>query len=170
MSAGKNSKHIKNMFFLIADKAAKDDVEIRHMGTKSMWADVNTKLVQGQLFWTFRHHMMGVPVDYYDDVERRRTHPMLLPKVETERMTISDEEMLKATEVLAPTPKKMKLLSQVPKGILRGKDSKSTLSRSKLRQSKGVCWPESKYGSVSGPQWKWNSGASRFPHVAKALV
>ena len=32
------------------------------------------------------------------------------------------------------------------------------------------CWPESKYGSVSGPQWKWKSGASRFPHVAKALV
>ena len=34
MSAGKNSKHIKNMFFLKADKLAKDDVEIRHIGTK----------------------------------------------------------------------------------------------------------------------------------------
>ena len=32
------------------------------------------------------------------------------------------------------------------------------------------CWPESKYDAVSGPQWKWKSGASRFPHVAKALV
>ena len=52
--------------------------------------------------------MMGVPIDYDDDVERRRTHPMLLPKVETERMTISDEEMLKEIEVLAPTPKKKK--------------------------------------------------------------
>ena len=91
MSAGKNSKDIKNRFSLIADKVAKDDVEIRHMGTKSMWADVNTKPVQGQLFRTFRHHMMGVPVDYDDDGERRRTHPMLLPKVEAERMTVSDE-------------------------------------------------------------------------------
>ena len=135
-----------------------------------MWADVNNKPVQGQLFRTFRHHMMGIPIDYDDDVERRRTHPMLLPKVETERMTVSDEEMLKAIELLAPTPTKKNLSPQVPKGILRGKDSKSTSLRSKLRRSEGVCWPESKYGAVSGPQWKWNSGASRFPHVAKALV
>ena len=114
--------------------------------------------------------MMGVLTDYDDDVERRRTHSMLLPKVETERMTISDEEMLKEIEVLASTPKKKKLSSQVTKGILRGKDSKSTSLRSKLRRSEGVCWPESKYGAVSGPQWKWNSGRSRFPHLAKALV
>ena len=76
---------------------------------------------------------------------------MLLPKVKTERMTISDEEMLKEIEVLAPAPKKKKSLSQVTKGILRRKNSESTLSRSKLRQSEGVCWPESKYGAVSGP-------------------
>ena len=47
MSAGKNSRHIKNRFFLITDKVAQGDLEIRHMGTKSMWADVNTKPVQG---------------------------------------------------------------------------------------------------------------------------
>ena len=114
--------------------------------------------------------MMGVPVDYDDDVERRRTHPMLLPKVETERMTISDEEMLKEIEVLAPTPKKKKLSSQVTKGILKGKDSELTSVQSKLRRSEGVCWPESKYGAVYGPQWKWNSGGSRFPYLAKTLV
>ena len=73
MSAGKNSKHIKNRFFLIADKVAQDDVEVRHMGTKSIWADVNTTPIQRALFRTFRHHMTGVPVDYDDDVERRRT-------------------------------------------------------------------------------------------------
>ena len=61
----------KTGFFLIADKVAKDDVEIRHMGTSSMWADVNTKPVQGQLFRTFWHHMMGIPVDYDDEVERK---------------------------------------------------------------------------------------------------
>ena len=155
---------------LIADKVAKDDIKIRHMGTKSMWADVSTKPVQGQLFRTFRHHMLGVPVDYDDDVEGKRTHPMLLPKIEPERMTASDYEMLKLIEVLAPTPTKEKLPPRIPKGILRGKDSKSTSSQSKLRRSEGVYWPESKYGSVSGTQWKWKSGASRFPHVAKALV
>ena len=50
MSAGKNSKHIKNRFFLITNKVAKRELEIRHMGTKSMWADVDTKPVQGALF------------------------------------------------------------------------------------------------------------------------
>ena len=103
-----------------------------------MWADVNTKTVQGQLFRTFQHHMMGVPVDYDDEVERKRTHPMLLPKIESERMTVSNEEMLKSIEVLTPTPRKEKQSPRIPKGIIRGKDSKSTLSRSKLRRSERV--------------------------------
>ena len=50
MSAGKNSRHIKNRVFLITDKVAQGDLAIRHMGTKSMWADVNTKAVQGELY------------------------------------------------------------------------------------------------------------------------
>ena len=53
ISAGKNSKHIKNRFFLITDKVAQRELEIRHMGTKSMWADVNTKQVKGALFRIF---------------------------------------------------------------------------------------------------------------------
>merc|ERR1712086_99050 len=55
MSAGKNSKHIKNRFFLIMDEVAQGDLSIQHMGTKNMWADVNTKPVQGLLFRKFRH-------------------------------------------------------------------------------------------------------------------
>ena len=47
MSAGKNSKHTQNRFFFIADKVAKGDVKIRHMGIKLMWVDVNTKPVKG---------------------------------------------------------------------------------------------------------------------------
>ena len=50
MSAGKNSRHIKNRFFLKTDKVNQGDLEIRHMGTKSMWADVNTKPAQGELY------------------------------------------------------------------------------------------------------------------------
>ena len=105
MSAGKNSKYIKNGFFLIADKVAKDDVEIRHMGTKSMWADINTKQVHGELFRIQRHHMMGVPINYDDEVERRRTHVLLLPTIEAVKMTVSDKQMLKDIGVLAHAPK-----------------------------------------------------------------
>ena len=50
MSAGKNSKYIRNRLFLITDKVAKGDLSIHHMGTKNMWADVKTKPVQGLLF------------------------------------------------------------------------------------------------------------------------
>ena len=48
--AGKHSKQIKNGFFLIKDKVAQGDLSIQHVGTKNMWADVNTKPVQGLLF------------------------------------------------------------------------------------------------------------------------
>ena len=82
MPVGKNSRHIKNRFFLITDKVAQGNLEIRHMGNKSMWADVNTKPVQGELYRIFHHQMMGVPIEYDDDVERRCTHPLLLPEVE----------------------------------------------------------------------------------------
>ena len=54
MLAGKNSKHIKNRFLLITDKLAQSEIEIRHMVTKSMWADVNTKPVQGALIRILR--------------------------------------------------------------------------------------------------------------------
>ena len=80
--AGKNSKHIKNRFFLIADKVAQGDLSIQDMGTKNMCTDVNAKPVQRLLFGKFWREMMGVPVEYDDDVERRNTHPMLLPKID----------------------------------------------------------------------------------------
>ena len=89
MPAGKNSRHIKNMFVLITDKVVKGDVSIQHKGNKDMWADVNTKPVQGLLFRKFRHEMMGVPVKYDNDVERRNTHPMLLPKIEKRKVNHS---------------------------------------------------------------------------------
>ena len=94
MSAGKNSKHIKNRFFLITDKVAQGDLEIRHKGTDDMWADMNTKPTQGKLFRTQRSKVMGVPADYDDDMERRNTHPLLLPPQEAERISTTDGEIL----------------------------------------------------------------------------
>ena len=63
---------------------AQGDVEIQHHGADVMWADVNTKPLQGQMFCEFRLHLMGTSVEYDDDVERCNTHPKLLPKVEVE--------------------------------------------------------------------------------------
>ena len=59
-----------------------------------MWADVNTKPVQGELYRIFCHQMMGVPIEYEDDVERRRTQPLLLPEVEAEGVSQGDIDLL----------------------------------------------------------------------------
>ena len=48
--AGKKIKHIKYRYFLITDKIAQGDLEVRHKGTDKMWADVNTKPLQGKKY------------------------------------------------------------------------------------------------------------------------
>ena len=67
-------------FFLITDKIEKGDVAVEHRGTKEMWADGNTKPLQGAGFRLFRSKVMGIPESYDDEAERVRTHPQLLPK------------------------------------------------------------------------------------------
>jgi hypothetical protein len=69
MSAGKNSKHIKNRFLLITDEVTQEDLEIQHMGTEEMWAGVNTKPLQGKKFNVMRVQVMEIPVEYDDNVE-----------------------------------------------------------------------------------------------------
>merc|ERR1712194_97498 len=115
-------------------------LSIQHKGTKDMWADVNTKPVQGLLFRKFRHEMMGVPVEYDDDVERRNTHPMLLPKTK------------KASKRVIP----------------RGSDGKSISPRTKATAKRRSVLGEEKYGPGSEPQWK--AGGARYPNLYKALL
>ena len=50
LPAGKNSKHIKNTFF-ICDKIVQGDLQIMHKGAAATWADINTKSLQGQMFY-----------------------------------------------------------------------------------------------------------------------
>jgi hypothetical protein len=47
-----------------------------------MWMNGNTEPLHGNLFWLFRYVLIGIPPDYDDDVERRDTHPLFLPKTE----------------------------------------------------------------------------------------
>ena len=80
MSAVKNSKHIKNRFFLITNKVVQGYLKIEHKGPDEMWGDVNTKPTQGKRFRVMRAEVMGVSVDYDGDDERRRTYPPLNAK------------------------------------------------------------------------------------------
>ena len=61
MSAGKNSKHVKNRFFLITDKVVQGDLKIEHKGKDRMWGDVNTKPTQVKRFRVMRAEIMGAP-------------------------------------------------------------------------------------------------------------
>ena len=45
-----------------------------------MWCDVLNKPKQGPAFHKDRSFLMNVPIDYDDDVERKQTHPDLLPQ------------------------------------------------------------------------------------------
>ena len=64
VSAGKNSKHIKNRFFLITDKVAQGDLKMEHKGTDKMWGDVNTKPTHRKRFRVRQAEVMGMSVDY----------------------------------------------------------------------------------------------------------
>ena len=154
MLAGKNIKHIKNRFVLITDKVSQGDLLIQHMGTKNIWTDVNTKPVQRLLFQKFRHEMIGVPIEYDDDVERRNMHPMLLPKVGNERLTIPKKELLKEIAVLVPAKQKTTTKKVPRKEISRGSDSKSISQRTGATAKQRSVLGECKYGPGPGPQWK----------------
>ena len=154
MSAGKNSKHIKNRFFLVTDKIAQGDLEVRYAPTKEMWADVNTKPLQGQLFREMRSKLMGVPVDYDDNEERRNTHPKLLPEAELEGViSRSDVEVLrKATGISGPPPPK-----------------KSIAPASKTAPQRRSVLDGMKYGPGPRPVWA-DPGTLRFPNLTKSFL
>ena len=103
MSAGKNSKHINNRFFLITNKVAQGDLKIDHKDIYKMWGDVNTNPTQGKRFRVMQAEVMGVSIYYDDDDERRRTHLLLMPKVESERISVADGEVLKKAAIVVPS-------------------------------------------------------------------
>ena len=91
-SAGKKSKHIKNKYFLVADKVDQGDLQIKHEGTDTMWADYHSKPLQGSKFREMRSKIMNCPVEYDNDVERWLTHHLLLPKYESDKGVVSLEK------------------------------------------------------------------------------
>ena len=168
MSDGKNSKHIKNRFFLITDKVAQRELDIRHMGTKSIWTDVNTKPVQAVLFRIFRSEMIGVPVEYDDNVNFRRTHPLLLTKMDTERVSLPDGGILEKIAVVVPVKKAAKPGPIDKKRTVRGCKCKSISSRAKPSEKRRSVLGEPKYGPGSKPHWK--AGSARYLDFYKAVL
>ena len=72
-SSTMRTKHINARYFFIKDKIESGEVEVLHCPTKEMRADVNTKPLQGTPFRTMRGHLINVPVDYDNEIERINT-------------------------------------------------------------------------------------------------
>ena len=168
MSDGKNINHNKNRFLLITDKVAQRELEILHMGNISMWADFNTKMVQGVLFIIFQSEMMGVPVEYDDDVERRITHPLILTKIVTERVYLPDGDILEKISVVVPVKNVAKPRLVDKKGTVRGSKRKLMSPREKLLEKQRSVLGKPKYGPSSKSHWK--AGSARYPAFYKALL
>ena len=90
-SRSKRTKHINNRYFMIKDNIVKGEIVIQYCSTGEMWANMNTKALQGRLFYKMRGRLMGIGEDYYDEIERMNTHPYLLPSQECD-VKVSPED------------------------------------------------------------------------------
>ena len=72
-----------------------------------MWSDLLTKPQQGGLFRKMRAELMNVDVNYDDEIERKKTHPKLLPQdVDTvDKVTV---DLLKKSGVVKVSRKSKK--------------------------------------------------------------
>jgi len=80
MSSGKKTKHISSRFFFITDKVARGKVDVEYCPVEKMWCDILNKPKQGASHRLNMSHLMNVPIEYNDDVERRLTHLLVLDK------------------------------------------------------------------------------------------
>ena len=74
------TKRIKAKFLFIKVKAEDGDIEVQYWTTNKMWSDVLNNTKQGTSFQLDRRHLQNVPVEYNNEVERKRTYPLLLLK------------------------------------------------------------------------------------------
>ena len=95
-SCSKRTKHILNRYFMIKDKIGRGEIIIQYCPTGDMWADINTKALQGGLFYKMRARLMGVAENYDDEAERLLTHADLLPrKLQECALPTKAEELLR---------------------------------------------------------------------------
>jgi hypothetical protein len=67
VSSSKHTKHIKAKYFLIKDYYDAGKINVKFCPTNKMWADVLTKLLQGQKFRDMQAILQNCSQDYDDD-------------------------------------------------------------------------------------------------------
>ena len=97
-SSSKRTKHTKNRYFMIKDKIGKGEIIIQYCPTGDIWADINTKALQGALFYKMRARLMGISENYNNKVEQQSAQPGLLPPQECAAPTMLTKDALVLTK------------------------------------------------------------------------
>ena len=59
MSNSEKTRHISIRYFFVTDRIKSGDINLRHLGTEDMIADILTKPLQGELFVRLRDLLLG---------------------------------------------------------------------------------------------------------------
>ena len=102
----------------------------------------------GMKFRMMRGQVVGIPVEHDDDVECRRTHPLLMPKMEPLSLSWDDTEILKKVKVIVPAKDGVRF----KKGTKQG-STKSILAKQKLVPKRRSVLGCDKHSPGSGPLW-----------------
>jgi hypothetical protein len=68
-SSSRKTKHVKAKFFFIKDRVDDGEIKIVDCPTEQMWADINTKPLQGKGFRIMRAQQMNCAIDYVEGAE-----------------------------------------------------------------------------------------------------
>ena len=63
-SSTRKTKHVKAKFFFIKDRIDDGEIKVVDCPTEDMWANIETKPLQGKGFRIMRAHLMNCAVDY----------------------------------------------------------------------------------------------------------
>ena len=119
---------------------------------------------------------MGVSVDYDELNKRRRTHPLLMPKFESEQILVADGEVLEKAAIVVPSrapakyPKKGRLkgAKDPKKGRLKSVYKKSIAPQAKQTAKRRSVLEVDKYTPDESPKWKRVN--ARFTDLYKSLL
>jgi hypothetical protein len=65
-SSGKKTKHVKAKFLFIKDWVDNGEIKVINCPAEKMWADIQTKPLQGMAFQTMRAQLMNCQIHYED--------------------------------------------------------------------------------------------------------
>ena len=146
MSSTKRTKHIKAKFFFVKDKVDLGEVKITDCPTEVMWADVNSKPLQGTLFKVMRDKLMNCGVDYEDSHWADQPADEKQPALNKSSSALKDGKLvpsyLAAAQECAGQPRSFKYLGHGSRIVNRAHqarrgrpDSHSLATRSNRRKA-----------------------------------